>query len=489
MKTKINLTLLFALLFTGVSAQMSHVDYFMNIPQNHLLNPAFRPSSKIYVGIPVLTGINLNISNDFFNFSDVFTKGVKIDNNSLSFLKPGFNVSGFLSRVKNKNFFQTGMNIQLLGFGIAVGPKNYFFLDINDRVNANIVLPGSLIKMAFQGVQPLAGKTIDLSATRVDLQYFHEVGFGFSRDIMPKLRIGAKGKLLFGVASLSGRANTFNLTVNNDYTTTLTSDAILHNNGAIQFTFDNEGRIDGGDPLIGKLRGHDVGKYLVNGGNFGLGLDLGAEYAIDKRFSVSAAVTDLGFINWKADERTPNVKTRSQVEFHGFDFTKIYDGTITIDSLAKTMSDTLKNAVIRDNPGKFRSYLPTTFTVGGLFNLNDLVSFGVISSSSLVDRQLREALTLSGNLHVKSIFDFSLTYTIANRSYNNLGAGFSVRGGCAQFYFLVDRIPLTWASAGDNQNKVKLPANWNTINTWFGINLVFGNTGKNPHTSGAGDEK
>ncbi len=478
MKSRIPLTILLVLLCTCASGQNSHVAYFMNLPQNHLLNPAFRPSCKIFVGIPGLTGTNLNISNNFFNFSDVFTKGVKIDNNSISFLKPGFDVAGLLSRVKDKNFLETGLNIQLLGFGIAIGTKNYFFLDVNERVNENLVLPGDLVRMAFQGIQNFAGKTIDLSATRIDVRYFHEVGFGFSRDVMPNLRVGAKGKFLFGVESLSGRANTFKLTVNNDYSTTLISDAVLHNNGAIQFKFDNEGKIESGEPLIGKLKGNEIGRYLVNTGNFGLGLDMGAEYQINKQFLVSAAITDLGYISWKADDRTSNIKLRSEIQFHGFDFTKIYDGSITIDSLMKTLSDTLNNAIIRDNPGSLTTYLPTTFTVGGRFNLNDMISFGVVSSSRLVDRQLREALTLSGNLHIKSIFDFSLTYTLANRSYNNLGAGFAVRGGFAQFYLLVDRIPLTWASAGDSGNKVTLPANWNTINTWFGINLIFGNTGK-----------
>lgn len=63
------------MIIADVSAQNSQVLYFMNLPQNHLLNPAMRPSNKAYIGLPALSGINLNINNNFVNFSDVFMKG------------------------------------------------------------------------------------------------------------------------------------------------------------------------------------------------------------------------------------------------------------------------------------------------------------------------------------------------------------------------------------------------------------------------------
>jgi hypothetical protein len=473
------LTIFLAMVFTCVNAQNSQVSYFMNIPQNHFLNPSFRPSSRIYIGLPAMTGMNLNISNNFFNFRDVFMKGAEISGKSFSFLNPDFDVARFLSRVKEKNFFETNLNIQLLGVGFAIGPKNYFFIDLNERISENLVLPGDLLRLAFLGTQNYAGRTLDLSGTRVDARVFHEAGFGFSREITPNLRFGVKGKVLFGVASLSGRADKMDLTVNNDLSATLNTDAILHNNGAIKFAFNDDGSIESGEALIGTFKnGDDIVKYLTNTSNMGFGIDLGAEYVISKRITVSAAVTDLGYINWKADDRTNDVRAKNVIQFHGFDFTKIYDGSITIDSLVKTMTDTLKTAITGTTPGSFRSQLPATFTVGGMFSLNDMLSVGAVSSSRMVDRQVREAFTISGNAHLWSIFDFSLTYTLANRSYNNLGAGVAVRGGFAQFYFMVDRIPLKWESAGDSQNKITLPANWNTVNAWFGINLVFGNRRK-----------
>ena len=94
-KVKYILILLFAVFFADVSAQNSQVLYYMNLPQNHMLNPALRPSNSIYIGLPVVSGINYNINNNYVNFSDVFLKGQPKDS-IISFLHPSYNVDKFL---------------------------------------------------------------------------------------------------------------------------------------------------------------------------------------------------------------------------------------------------------------------------------------------------------------------------------------------------------------------------------------------------------
>ena len=74
-----------------------------------------------------------------------------------------------------------------------------------------------------------------------------------------------------------------------------------------------------------------------------------------------------------------------------------------------------------------------------------------------------------------NILTTGLTFTANNRSYASLGAGFGVRAGFAQFYFLFDRLPLKWSWVSSGSGKISLPSRWHTINGMFGINLVFGN--------------
>jgi hypothetical protein len=56
MKTKYFFVLLIIMLTSGAAAQ------------NHLLNPALKSTNTIYIGLPVISGITLNVTNNVFNF-------------------------------------------------------------------------------------------------------------------------------------------------------------------------------------------------------------------------------------------------------------------------------------------------------------------------------------------------------------------------------------------------------------------------------------
>ena len=142
------------------------------------INPALRPSNSIYIGLPVISGINLNINNNFVNFSDALIKGQPKDS-IISFLHPDYNVDKFLAKIKDKNFFNPESMIQLLGVGFSVGKDGYVFFDINDRMESNIVLPGDLFRLALKGNEGFSGSKIDLSSLRADIKYNREFGAGF----------------------------------------------------------------------------------------------------------------------------------------------------------------------------------------------------------------------------------------------------------------------------------------------------------------------
>ena len=85
----------------SVDAQNSQVLYYMNLPQNHLLNPALRPSNSFYLGLPALTGLNVNLNNNFVNLSDVLIAGQS--DSILTFLHPDYNIEDFNARQTQQN--------------------------------------------------------------------------------------------------------------------------------------------------------------------------------------------------------------------------------------------------------------------------------------------------------------------------------------------------------------------------------------------------
>jgi hypothetical protein len=469
--------LILAFFIADASAQNSQVMYFMNLPQSHFINPALRPSNSVYIGLPVISGINMNINNNFVNFSDVFIKGQPKDS-IISFLHPDYDVDKFLAKIKDKNSLEPEIMVQLLGIGFSLGKDGYVFLDINDRVDGNIVLPGDLFKLALKGNEGFVGSKIDLSSLRGDIKYYREFGLGYSRNFTEKLRIGIKGKLLFGIAATSIDNKSLGITVNDDYSHSLDANLAVNISGPVNVYMDSKNNIDSvkfDDNRFKTTSG--ITDFFSGKKNMGLGLDIGATYDITDRIVVSASITDLGFIRWSKD--VTSLKANDQFEFSGLNILDVVNGTKTINELGQDMLDSLKNAfVVSKTKTAFTTYLPFGVSFGGSFNVTKQFSLGLLSYSRVIGKQVREALTLSANVNFGNALSASIGYTAENYQYDNLGAGLAFRAGVTQFYLVTDRIPVMWDKIKNNSTNFILPANWNTFNLRLGMNLVFGNRPK-----------
>lgn len=467
------------------AAQNSQTLYYMNIPQRHLLNPALRPTNSVYIGLPVLSGINLNINNNFFNFSDVLsTSGDSL----ITIFHPDYDINDFLKKIKDVNAIEPQVLVQLFGLGFSVGQDLYVFLDINERVEANVALPGDLLRLAFQGNEPFIGSKVDLSPFRTDVIWYREAGIGFSKNFTSNLRIGVKGKLLFGMGTVSTDIRSFGISVSDNYSHIFDADMTVNLSAPVGVDLDTDGFIEDFEFKDSQFEETtDIISYILKPGNMGLGLDLGAEYSFGDRLRASAAVTDLGFIRWKRD--ITNLDAKSQFDFSGIDITDIYERDISFDSLMAELGDSLMRSFSSsqdDTP--FSTSLPFGLTVGGSFDITKNLTLGVLSYTRFIGKQVKEALTLSANVNMGNAFSTTLAYTAANHRYDNIGLGFAFRPGWFQFYFLADRIPVTWNRITSDDfdmpapveyvfgdNSIPVPSSWNTIHFRFGMNLAFGN--------------
>lgn len=468
------LILFLGILLPEVTAQNSQVLYYMNLPQKHLLNPALRPSNSLYIGLPALSGINININNNFINFSDIFIKDQSSES-IITFLHPDYDSDIFLDKIKDKNSLEPQVSVQLFGLGFSVGDNGYVFLDINDRVEGNFVFPGDIFKLALKGNQGFVGNKIDLSSLRGDMKYYREVGLGFSKNFTNKLRIGVKGKLLFGIASASIDNRSLGITVNDDYSHTLDADLTLNLSAPVTVQMDADQNIE--DIIFDDSRfdsASGVVSFLSGKKNIGLGMDIGATYDISQKLVVSASITDLGFIKWKKD--VTNLEADSQFEFSGLNLLDVANGTKTFDELGQEMLDSLKDSftVSRVND-PFTTWLPFGVSLGGSYNLSKNFSLGLLSYSRVIGKQFRESVTLSANVNLGNALSTTLAYTVANHRFDNLGAGLAFRAGVVQFYFIADRIPVVWNKIISDNSTILLPTSWNTVNFRLGMNLAFGN--------------
>jgi hypothetical protein len=452
--------------------------YYMNLPQNHLINPALRPTNSFFIGLPVLSGISLNVDDNFVNLSDILMKS-RTGDSVISILNQGYDINKFLSKIKDRVLIEPHLATQLLSLGFGIGSNGYVFFDVTERMEGNLTLPSELFQLVLTGNAQYLGKRINLSSLRGDMKYYREVGLGFSKNLTRRFRIGVKGKLLFGIAGFSIDNRSLGITVDNNYLVKFDADLIVNMSAPVKISLNPDSTLQSFVFDSNRLKTKS-GTYNFASGkdNLGLGLDIGATYDITDRLMISASVTDLGFINWKKD--VTNLAVKSNFEFGGLDVSDVIDRTETIDGLGTDLADSLKKAFhfTRSN-NYYKDHLQYNVNLGASYNLTKSVSLGLLAYRKIHNNQINKSLTFSTNLNLGNVFSSSVSYNIANYQQNGLGFGMAVRAGMFQFYFLSDRIPLTWNRIKiDKSSTILLPSNWNVINMRLGFNLVFGDQKK-----------
>jgi hypothetical protein len=227
--------------------------------------------------------------------------------------------------------------------------------------------------------------------------------------------------------------------------------------------------------------GSFVSDYYLNPvKNSGFGIDLGLSYSLGKLLTLSASVTDLGFINWKNDLKS--WEADNTFNLPGITFEDVVNQTFSIDNMIGELRDSIKaNFREQASPEPFKTNLPTGILVGASFNPLRAISLGVLSESRIFAGNLKQSFIFSGNIYAGRAFSGTLTYTIANYSYDNLGLGVAFKAGFAQVYIIADKIPLSWEKVyfprGGSPTKyfgIPIPAHLNMLSIQAGLNISFG---------------
>lgn len=472
MKNKIRTAGLIAgmlLVSSGVFAQHIQTQYFLNIPQSSQLNPAYRPDANVFVGIPVLSGIYFGMSNNLLNLGRLFQPMPGTDS-LMTILHSDYDRDSFFRSIGNKAFVSTEVNLPLLGLGLSL--RNDWWLDLGISVKGmgRARLPADLFTLALEGNEDFVGSTVDLTGTGINAQAYLETHVGLSKNITKQLRVGGRLKLMQGALSASLIADELEVQVNDDYSHSMSTQVALKLNGPFDVTLDEDGFIE--DILFREDFG--FGEVGPSFRNFGLGLDVGAEYLLMDNIQLSASIIDFGFINWGRDSYT--FTASNDFTFDGFDISGVIEDEKDFDQILEEMGDSLLNTFefVESEEG-YVTGLPTKLYLAGSYQPIDFLSLGLLSRTTL-GMGVRESLTLSATLFARDWLTTSLSYTMTNRSYNNFGFGLGVRGGFFQFYTVIDQIPASWVEfTGDNGNeRVVVPQRLDYVNVRFGINLLFG---------------
>lgn len=413
MKHKISACILAAALALPVAAQELRSTYFMQTSNNrHEMNPALLDSS--YVSMPLFMG-NLNIgSTGNFGLANFVYKmqpgwqGYGVDNRNLTtFMHPSVDAGDFLGDLKDNNRMSLNLKYGLVAVAFKAF-KGTNIVELNLRSNTNVNLPKQLFAFMKE-----AGKneSYEISDLGIRTENFLEIGLGHSHKINDKITVGGKMKFLLGIAYADFSADNLHVQMQGDQWAISgqpkLSAAILKS----EFTHENNnpsGKIDGIDDVTFGLPG------------FGLAFDLGATYKVLDDLTISAAITDLGFIKWKdALQAAPK---RDSWTFNGFAEDVYAGGTNTgtnkIGDQFEQIGDDLEEMLPLYDQGKKNETraLAATLNIGAEYTLPVYrpLRFGFLYTSRFAGKYSYHQGMLSANIRPVKWFEFALNGAVSS---------------------------------------------------------------------------
>lgn len=427
-------TLLLATAVAPAAAQEFRTAAFMQTNNyRHQINPAML--DEAYVGMPFFGQINVGATGNFGLKNFVY----KLDGNPrydlTTFMSPTVSAGEFLGDLHDKNRADVYVNYNIFSVGFKAF-KGINLVELNVRSNTNVSLPYELFDfMKTAG----AKETYHLQDIGVRSQNYLELALGHSHRINDQWTVGAKLKFLIGGAYADFSADQLDVTMNGDQWR-IVGDARLKA-AVLSSEFDYEDPSKNSADGRRRVKGLDDVSFGLPG--FGLGVDLGATFKVTKDLTLSAAINDLGFINWS---KVKHASSRGDYTFDGFD--DIYAGSNNtgnnkLGDQFESLGDDLEEmfSVYDDGEGSESQALAATINIGAEYTLPAYrnLRFGFLYTSRLHGLYSYHQGLLSATIRPVKCLEASVNTAVSSTGCT-FGAALSLRAKHYNFFIGSDRI-------------------------------------------------
>lgn len=450
-----------ALCSLSAAAQSLSTGYFSEgYIYRHLQNPALA-GGRNYVAIPILgnysldMGMNVGVKNFIYE---------QPNGKLTTFMNGSISSQQFLGDLPDKPQFNMGTDMTIASAGFrAWGGYNTIDVGLHIRGNATIS------KDLFYFMKDMNSNTTynfsDMEATAMG---WTDIAVGHSHNITDELRVGAKAKLLLGLGYVNANLSGSNATLGQDAW-------IMNVNGEMS--------IAGGGKMKKKTGSTEMNGYEdftpgMNG--FGMAVDLGATYDMEQLvpgLSLSASITDLGFMSWDCARAGA---TNKQFKFDGFDQLQIHEGEKdkvevmgggNIEEQWEDVQDDLENAFKLDvmDDEKKMTGIGATVHMGAEYKLPvyDKIKFGALYTQRFSESfGYAEGRLIANYSPIKPI-DIALS---GSASTYGMSMGAMVNFNCPgfNFFFGIDRLYC------GSVNADSIPLEKGSLSFATGINITFG---------------
>lgn len=468
MKTFMNKKVLVvaSLLVTALTAQAQYLrtSYFMEGASTRvLMNPGLQPT-RGYINMPFLGNFNISANTNSLGINDF----IDITKDGNDFL----NNNALYNSLKKDNRFNMNLNTNLISFGWYKG-KNFWSINAGLRIDIGAQINKDMFTMMRNmngfDIESVAGQKqkYNMGNQSINMNTYAEVGFGLSRRISEKLTIGAKAKVLLGLARAEVNIEQFDLDLdipeipntdnmtqeelmnyefkpedwyNKGYSYNAKANVVTTLKGG-GMTFDENNMINGFDM--------DASSFGIAGTGFGV--DLGASYSIFDNLTVSAAVLDLGFMKWN---KSNTVIAKVEGEENVIIDENNYDQYIGGELLSLDRFNFKKE---EQSDYKSNTKLASTILLAAEYGLlNNKISVGAVYSSRFIQPKTQTEVTLLATLRPSNAFNAAISYS-------------PILSGGKSFGLALKLGPLFVGT-----DYMYFGGNSKTINAFFGISLPLG---------------
>jgi hypothetical protein len=436
----------------GVFGQHDLGTYTMQIvPQRIFQNPSFIPDQRLYIGIPVLSGVQSAYTNPF-TYNDVIERD--------SYDSVTFKVEDFLGKLAKNDQFTVYSDVDILSIGSQIANGRFFLgFSIRERLCQQVMIPENLANLLWYGnaAPQFFGQEVNV-APDVNLTAYDEWGASFSGYAMKrKMTWGARLKYLSGrINATTTKSDFYVYTDTSTYQLYMKSDLELQTSGIDDIEHYLDQRVTS----------------LVFPGNNGFGADLGLSYQVNPHVGISASVLDIGFITWKSNTMTiASQDPGEEFAFNGLSLDDFIDMIGNMDSFGRKLSDSILDLVKIDTVygNTYTSWLPVRYNLGGSYSFNEHHRLNLLLNGISWNKQFYPALSVSWYYQLPKRLGLMASYNIFNNQYTNFGAGLSVSAGPVQLYAISDNFPgLIWYK-GTNNSSIR-----------FGINISIAHKKEHP---------
>jgi len=469
MKT-LSLIFLAMLLPTIVICQHANTMFYMDrLPQSNQLNPAMHPTCRFWIGglvIPLVgqapPPLHFDVSVPF-GYNDVIMQGKgEYHDLKVTPIHPTQDPQDFLDKLGDVNYVKNTMQLSLLTVGFK-NQNNFWTIEANNRFSSSVGFPRSFLELAVYGNGE--NPEIDLTGFSIDMNAYNEFALGFSQKADPTSTYAIKMKYINGLANVTTINNEIKLLTDTAEIDNITADA----NFVLNVNFPLDVKLAGDNKSIDEIYTPDNLSeidYLLENflftNNHGAAVDLGFKKDLTPEFSLYGSLIDFGFISWKSSPQT--MKLSGDFEFKGVQVQSVsldsLDKIIDVDTLVSQLKDSYNFDYKKE---EYISSLPYKIYVGAQYKFTRFFNVGGLWRAEKANIGFNHSFTGSANFRPfrYGALTFSLSYI--NKSIKNFGAGFTLRVGAVQTYFVFDNYSLIF---GDEDARF--------VSFRMGTNLIFG---------------